>query len=192
MMKGSGLAAVAVRSLERGFQGENLSVDGWGLLGDQWIAGITSSSSSSASKMGSSHSWHWPLCPIGRMSISTSKSAKRWVGEQSLAPETIRGYDHPMPTYIWLFKWTEQGAKEAKGSLDRNERGRAMIEKAGGRVIGAWWTQGRYDTVLVAELPDDETASALSIGVGMQGLVRSETMRAYGREEMERILQRLP
>ena len=71
-----------------------------------------------------------------------------------------------MPTYIWLFKWTEQGAKEAKGSLDRNERGRAMIEKAGGRVIGAWWTQGRYDTVLVAELPDDETASALSIGVG--------------------------
>ena len=33
-MKGRGLAAVAVRSLERGFQGENLSVDDWGLLGD--------------------------------------------------------------------------------------------------------------------------------------------------------------
>ena len=33
-MSGRGLAAVAVRSLERGFQGENLSVDDWGLLGD--------------------------------------------------------------------------------------------------------------------------------------------------------------
>src|SRR5260370_8880384 len=129
MMKGRGLAAVAVRSLERGFQGENLSVDGWGLLGDQWIAGITSSSSSSASKMRSSHSWHWPLCPIGRMSISTPKSAKRWVGEQSLAPETIRGDDHPMPTYIWLFKWTEQGPTEANGSLDPTRRRRAMTEQ---------------------------------------------------------------
>ena len=33
-MNGRGIAAVVVRSLERGFQGENLSVDGWGLLGD--------------------------------------------------------------------------------------------------------------------------------------------------------------
>ena len=31
---GEGIAAVAVNSLERGFQGENLSVDGWGLLQD--------------------------------------------------------------------------------------------------------------------------------------------------------------
>ena len=29
-----GIAVVVANSLERGFQGENLSVDGWGLLGD--------------------------------------------------------------------------------------------------------------------------------------------------------------
>src|SRR5260370_12439366 len=29
-----GMAVVVVSSLERGFQGENLSVDDWGLLGD--------------------------------------------------------------------------------------------------------------------------------------------------------------
>jgi uncharacterized protein with GYD domain len=97
-----------------------------------------------------------------------------------------------MPTYIGLLKWTEQGAREAKASLDRSERGRAAIEKAGGRLIGSWWTQGAYDAVLVAELPDDETASALAIALGMQGNVRTETMRAYGREEMQRILQKLP
>ena len=97
-----------------------------------------------------------------------------------------------MPIYVALLRWTEQGVRNAKDALNQNDQGRAAIERVGGRLIGAWWTQGRYDTILVAELPDDETASALSIGVGMQGLVRSETMRAYGREEMERILQKLP
>jgi uncharacterized protein with GYD domain len=97
-----------------------------------------------------------------------------------------------MPTYIGLLKWTEQGAKAAKDALTRNEQGRAAIEKAGGRMIGSWWTQGAYDAVIVAELPDDETMSALAIALGMEGNVRTETMRAYGREEMQRILQKLP
>ena len=97
-----------------------------------------------------------------------------------------------MPTYIALLKWTEQGAKDAKNTIERGERARAMIEKAGGQVIGTWWTQGAYDVVLAAEFPDDETASAVAIATGMTGYVRSETMRAYGREEMQRILQKLP
>jgi uncharacterized protein with GYD domain len=97
-----------------------------------------------------------------------------------------------MPTYIGLLKWTEQGARNAKDALTRTDRGRAVIEQAGGRLIGAWWTQGAYDVVIVAEFPDDETASAVAIATGMQGNVRTETLRAYGREEMQRILQKLP
>jgi uncharacterized protein with GYD domain len=97
-----------------------------------------------------------------------------------------------MPTYIMLLKWTEQGAKDAKNALTRQDQGRAAIEQAGGRMIGSWWTQGTYDAVVVFELPDDETASAAAIGLGMQGKVRTETLRAYGREEMQRILQKLP
>ena len=34
MGNGRGIAVVVANSLERGFQGENLSVDDWGLLGD--------------------------------------------------------------------------------------------------------------------------------------------------------------
>lgn len=97
-----------------------------------------------------------------------------------------------MPTYIGLLKWTDQAARDVKKALERNEQGRAAIEKAGGRVIGSWWTQGAYDVVVVAEFPDDETASAVALATGMTGNVRSETMRAYGREEMQRILQKLP
>ena len=97
-----------------------------------------------------------------------------------------------MPTYVMLLKWTEQGVRNAKDALTRNEQGRAAIEQAGGRMIGSWWTQGAYDAVVVLELPDDETASAAAIALGTQGNVRTETMRAYGRDEMQRILQKLP
>ena len=97
-----------------------------------------------------------------------------------------------MPNYVMLLKWTEQGVRNAKDALTRNEQGRAAIEQAGGRMIGSWWTQGAYDAVLVLELPDDETASAAALALGMQGNVRTETMRAYGRDEMQRILQKLP
>jgi uncharacterized protein with GYD domain len=97
-----------------------------------------------------------------------------------------------MPTYIGLFKWTEQGVRNVKDSLARAEQGRAAIEKAGGRLIGVWWTQGAYDLITVSEFPDDETASAVTLSVAMAGNVHTETMRAFTQEEMQRIIQKLP
>src|SRR5262249_23033865 len=97
-----------------------------------------------------------------------------------------------MPTYIGLLKWTEQGTKNARSSLERLEQGRKALEQAGGRLIGAWWTMGGYDAVVVSELPDDETATAAAIALGMGGNVRTETLRAFGPEEMQQILQKLP
>ena len=97
-----------------------------------------------------------------------------------------------MPIYVNLVKWTDQGAKTAKGAVSRWEQGRAAIEQAGGRVVGLWWTQGSYDAVTVTEWPDDESASAFSLSYATAGNVRTETLRAFTTEEMQRILQRLP
>ena len=97
-----------------------------------------------------------------------------------------------MPTYISLIRWTEQGARNAKDALSRREQTLAAVEKAGGRIVGAWWMMGAYDAVIVTEFPDDETVSAVVIGAGMAGNTRSETMRAFTAEEMQRILQKLP
>jgi uncharacterized protein with GYD domain len=97
-----------------------------------------------------------------------------------------------MPTYVALYKWTETGVRNVKETVARTRQNIAAVEKAGGRVIGVWWTQGAYDLVAVGEFPDDETASALALATGMAGNVRTETMRAYTAEEMERILQKLP
>jgi uncharacterized protein with GYD domain len=97
-----------------------------------------------------------------------------------------------MPTYIVLANWTEQGIRNVKDTVARTEQVQAAAEKAGGRLVGSWWTQGAYDIVAVLEYPDDETASAAAIAVGMAGNVRTQTMRAYTREEMQRIVQKLP
>ena len=97
-----------------------------------------------------------------------------------------------MPLYITLVKWTEQGIHNIKDTVNRVEQASAAAEKAGGRLVGVWWTQGQYDIVGVWDLPDDETASALILTVALAGNVRSGTVRAYNAEEMQRILQKLP
>jgi uncharacterized protein with GYD domain len=62
------------------------------------------------------------------------------------------------------------------------------VEAARGRVHGTWWTQGAHDFVAVAEFPDEDTAMAFALRIGLLGNVRSETLRAFGAEDMRRIL----
>jgi uncharacterized protein with GYD domain len=51
---------------------------------------------------------------------------------------------------------------------------------------------GQYDGIAIIEAPDDETATRLLIATGMQGNVRTTTMRAYSEEEMARIIGGIP
>ena len=95
-----------------------------------------------------------------------------------------------MPTYIGLYTWTDQGVKNVKDTVRRVEEARAAFEQRGARLIAAYWTQGRYDLVSIAEFPDEDSASALALG--MAGNVHTETMRAFSAEEMQRIIQKLP
>jgi uncharacterized protein with GYD domain len=55
----------------------------------------------------------------------------------------------------------------------------------------AYLVLGQYDLVVVTEVPNDETAAKMALGTAMQGNVRTTTMRAFGREEMDKIAGRL-
>ena len=96
-----------------------------------------------------------------------------------------------MPTYITLYKWTDEGAKTVKDTVDRAERATAAAEKMAGRLIGIYWTQGAYDLVGIAEWPDDDSAQAFLLQLASLGTVRSETLRAFTKEDMRRILSKL-
>jgi uncharacterized protein with GYD domain len=51
---------------------------------------------------------------------------------------------------------------------------------------------GQYDAIVVAEAPDDETATKLSMIVGSAGAVRTETLRAFTEDEYRKIIADLP
>jgi uncharacterized protein with GYD domain len=96
-----------------------------------------------------------------------------------------------MPTYVSLVKWTDQGIRGVKDTIDRTEQNRQAIEAAGGRLTGVWWTQGAYDLVAVTEWPDEDSAMAFLLRLGMAGNARTETLRAFAAEDMRRILATL-
>ncbi len=97
-----------------------------------------------------------------------------------------------MPTYILLVNWTEQGIRTVKTTTERVERTREAATASGVQITGTWWTQGAYDIVVVFEAPNDEAASTFVLSNAARGNIQTQTMRAYGAEEMQRILQKLP
>ena len=96
-----------------------------------------------------------------------------------------------MPKYVILVNWTEQGVQNVTETTQRAEHVRQMIEQMGGRMDTLLWTQGRYDLVGIMEAPDEETAAAVGLRVGMRGAVRTETLRAFDADEMGRILTKV-
>jgi uncharacterized protein with GYD domain len=93
-----------------------------------------------------------------------------------------------MPTYLTLWKWTEQGAKNAAGAVERAQGFKADIERRGGKVIAFMWTLGQYDGFVVAEAPNDETVTSALLGVAQAGNAMTQTLRAFNEEEMKQII----
>ena len=96
-----------------------------------------------------------------------------------------------MPTYISLLNWTDEGIRNVRDTVDRARRAADLAEKHGVRFEQLYWTVGPYDIVSVVEAPDDESATAYLLDLGTLGTVRTITLRAYDREEMSSILERL-
>jgi uncharacterized protein with GYD domain len=95
-----------------------------------------------------------------------------------------------MPTYVSLVNWTEQGIKNFRDTIRRAEDYRGLAEKSGGQVRQLLWTLGEYDLVVVADFPDDETATAVLLQTAAGGNVRTKTMKAFDAEQMRAIIQR--
>jgi uncharacterized protein with GYD domain len=94
-----------------------------------------------------------------------------------------------VPIYITLMNFTSSGMTGIPAWRDRVEEAERTIEARGGRLIDAYVTLGRFDVVEIFEAPDDETAYQVLIEVAKHGQVTTETLRAFTREEAERIVK---
>jgi uncharacterized protein with GYD domain len=87
-----------------------------------------------------------------------------------------------------LYRFTGQGLKGIKGTVKRAREVRAENEKRGFKVLGMYWTQGRYDLVAVMDAPSEDAMLAGLFNVAEAGNVHSETLRAFTEAEMEKAL----
>ncbi|HYB77072.1 MAG TPA: GYD domain-containing protein [Thermoplasmata archaeon] len=96
-----------------------------------------------------------------------------------------------MPSYVVLVNWTNEGIKAVKQSPERTEAFRKSVEKAGGKILSLLHTMGAYDLVVMLELPSDEVANQLSLGAGLQGFVRTTTLKGWSTGEFAKMVQKL-
>jgi uncharacterized protein with GYD domain len=96
-----------------------------------------------------------------------------------------------MATYVILIQFTDQGIRNIKDTVKRGDAAVAEAEKMGMKIVEEYWTMGAYDAVVVVDAPNDETISAFMLRIGSLGNVKSHTLRAFRREEMEGILAKI-
>jgi uncharacterized protein with GYD domain len=96
-----------------------------------------------------------------------------------------------MAKYVSLIQFTDQGIRNVKDTVKRGEATMAEAEKMGMKIIEELWTMGAYDVVALFEAPDDETMTAFACKVSSLGNVKTQTMRAFRKEEMEGILAKI-
>jgi uncharacterized protein with GYD domain len=92
-----------------------------------------------------------------------------------------------MPHYVVLYRFTDQGRKNVKETVKRAAEVRKRNEERGFKVLGHYWTTGRYDLVTVVDAPSEDAMAAGLMGIAEAGNVSSETMRAFTDAEMEQI-----
>jgi len=96
-----------------------------------------------------------------------------------------------MPTYVVLYKFTDEGTKNSKATVQRARESRAENERRSFTIHGLYWTQGQYDMVAVVEAPDEQAMLAGLFNIASAGNVRSETLRAFTETEMEAVIQKM-
>ena len=97
-----------------------------------------------------------------------------------------------MATYISLLRLTQQGIENIKESPARLDKAKQAFRAMGGELKEFYLVMGRYDAVVVAEAPDDETVAKLTLAIGSAGAIRTETLRAFPEGEYRKIIAALP
>ena len=97
-----------------------------------------------------------------------------------------------MSKYIILFRYTQKGIEQIKESPARVEAAKRLFREMNAKVEEFYALMGRYDTIFIAEAPDDETIVKAVAALGSLGNVQAETLRAFTEEEFRNLVEALP
>jgi uncharacterized protein with GYD domain len=92
-----------------------------------------------------------------------------------------------LPSFVVLGNWTDQGIRNVQEAPERIKATRSMVEKAGGK-MQLFYTLGKYDFVMIVEVPNDDAVMAILLCLGSMGNVRTTTLKAWTESEGAKIL----
>ena len=79
-----------------------------------------------------------------------------------------------MPLYMLQLAYTpESWAAQLKHPQSREPVAHQACETAGGKLVGTWYCFGDYDAILIADMPDNESISAVSLAFAAGGALKS-------------------
>jgi uncharacterized protein with GYD domain len=93
-----------------------------------------------------------------------------------------------MPKYLLEADYSVEGTQGLlkEGGTKRRAAVEAALKSVGGKLECFYFTFGIRDAVIVADIPSNEVAAALSIAVGASGSVRLKTTPIITCEEVDR------
>jgi uncharacterized protein with GYD domain len=86
--------------------------------------------------------------------------------------------------FITLARWKKKPTKE---SLAESAKLFEKLEKEGAKILGMYWTLGRYDAVVITEGKDEKAAMQSLVRWG--DLVSTETLVAVKDEEAHKLIE---
>src|ERR1700680_4183974 len=80
-----------------------------------------------------------------------------------------------MPLYMYQAAYTpESWAAQVKNPQNRVETvGHKVCEAVGGKLVGGWLCFGDYDLVIIADVPNNESMSAIALGIAAGGAIKA-------------------
>ena len=97
-----------------------------------------------------------------------------------------------MPMFISMVSWTDQGARSVKDAPKRTAAAREAGKKFGVDIKHVFMTSGEFDILVISEAPHYDNVAKFLLATGMQGNVRTRTVRAWTEAEMAKLISELP
>ena len=97
-----------------------------------------------------------------------------------------------MPKYLIQVSYTAEGAEgvREKGGSARRAAAEESLASVGGTLESFYFALGEHDAYLVVDLPDNESAAALSIAVNATGTIVSRATVLLTPEQIDAAAQR--
>jgi uncharacterized protein with GYD domain len=97
-----------------------------------------------------------------------------------------------MPKYLFEARYTAKGDKgvEKEGGVSRRDAVKKHLEELGGTLESMYFAFGDVDCFIIADLPDNATAAALSLAANESGGMATRTVVLMTPEDVDKAVKK--